>query len=112
MRRSASSDDLALQLDLHGRIDVLPAAATASRGHVRAGRGDPAGHRLLDRHDVRLRVVDVLVEDLDVDELAGKGAFDEHHAAVVVSCEGGPAGGHRGRAKSEHRSSVGPRRGA
>ena len=105
-------DDLALELDLHRGIDVLPSAAAAARGHVRDRAGRPGRPLARHRHDVRLGVVDVLLEHLDVDELAGKGAFDEHHPAVVVSCEGGAAGGHRGRAESEHRSSVGPRRGA
>ena len=110
MRRSASTHDLALQLDLHRRVDVLPAASTASRRDVRAGRRDAAVGGLVHRHDGRLRIVHVLVVDLCVDELAGKGTVHEDDPAIVVACERGPAGCHGRRSKAEHRSSVGRRR--
>ena len=101
-------DDLALQVDLHGRIDVLPPAPAATRSHVRAGWRDPARGRLLDRDGCRLGVVHVLVEHLGDHELTRQGPLDEDDAAVVVASDGGTACGHRSRAESEHLWSVRP----
>ena len=82
--------DLALQLDLHRGVDVLPSASTAPRRDVRAGRRDAAWGGLVHRHDGRLRIVHVLVVDLCVDELAGKGTIHEHDPAIVVACRARP----------------------
>ncbi len=98
-------DDLALQIDLHLGVDVLPPAPAAPRLDIRARRSDSTGGGLLDGHHSGTRVVDVLVEDLGVDELPRKGPFDEDDATVVLAGQRGSARGHGSRAK-EHGSSV------
>ena len=103
-------NDAALQLDLHLGSDVLPSTSSAPRRDECAGRRDAGGRGLEDRHDGRLRVVDVLVVDLGVDELVGKRTIDEHDSTVLVTGERRATGGHRGGAQAKHGPSVRPGR--
>ena len=77
---------LAFQRQLPFVGDVLPLAAAAqTRPEVGAGRRDAVGRRLHDPQQAGARPARLLLDDLDLDGLAGDGVGHEDDLAVVVA---------------------------
>ena len=80
-------DELALEAELRGVIDVLPLAAAAD-AEVRAARRDARRGRPQHRGEAGLEVVRLELRDLRADAVAdGDHALDEHGEPVVEAAE-------------------------